>query len=184
MRSRAQGRDAVNRFDYCLKFVTQPQIEGGYSDHKADRGGATNHGVTQKTYDTFRRNAGLSLRSVRQITDDEVAAIYRTMYWNVAKCGLLPEPLDLYVFDAAVNHGPGRAAKLLQQALGVAVDGAIGPVTIDALQEELAAGQLQELCHNFLAIRLEFYDQIVDNDPSQKVFLAGWENRIEHLRLA
>ena len=174
----------MNRFDYCLAFVTSPQIEGGESNHSADRGGHTNHGITHKTYDQYRKNAGLHLRPVTFITDDEVKAIYRTMYWNVVKAGVLQPPLDLYVFDAAVNHGPGRAAKLLQRALGVNADGAIGPVTIGALQEEVAAGQLPELCRNFLAIRLEFYDQIVENDPSQKAFIRGWENRIEYLRNA
>ena len=172
----------MNRFDHCLRFVLYR--EGGLSDHSADRGGRTNCGVTQKTYDTYRRNAGLSLRDVAKITFDEVEGLYRTMFWNVAKCGVLPQPLDLYVFDAAVNHGPGRAVKLLQRALGVGDDGIVGPVTIDALQEEVAAGQLPDLARNFLAIRLSFYEQIVDNDPSQEVFLAGWENRIEHLRNA
>lgn len=172
----------MNRFDYCLAFVLR--VEGRYSNREADRGGPTNAGVTQKTYDEYRKNVGLYLRSVKLITSDEVTAIYRTMYWNVAKCGVLPAPLDLYVFDAAVNHGPGRAAKLLQRALGVATDGAIGLKTIGALQEEVAAGLLPELCHNYLAIRLDFYDDIVDNDPTQEANINGWRNRIEYLRLA
>lgn len=172
----------MNRFDYCLKFVLER--EGGYSDHKNDNGGPTNHGITHKTYDQYRKNSGLHLRPVTFITSDEVTAIYRTMYWVPAKCGLLPDPLDLYVFDAAVNHGPGRAVKLLQRALGVADDGLLGPKTIGALHEEIQAGQLAELARNFLAIRQEFYDQIIDNDPSQKVFAKGWGNRLEHLRLA
>ncbi len=174
----------MNRFDYCLAFVTGPDIEGGLSNHKADRGGLTNHGVTQKTYNEYRKNAGLSPRSVTGITSDEVTAIYRTKYWNVAKCGVMPAPLDLYVFDAAVNHGPARAVKLLQRALGEDDDGQVGPVTVGALQEEVAAGQLPELCRNYLATRQDFYDQIIENDPSQQVFANGWSNRLEHLRRA
>ena len=180
----------MNRFDYCLAFVLR--AEGGFSNHRADRGGTTNHGVTQKTYDTFRRNAGLSLRSVKLITSDEVRGVYRTMYWNVAKCGVLPPPLDLYVFDFAVNSGPGRAVKTLQGLLGVAADGDIGPVTIAALQEEVAAGLLPELCNNYLAARLDFVldvadgpDDILDMAPDEPaVFLQGWRNRIELLRTA
>ncbi len=172
----------MTRFEYCLKFVLG--VEGGYSDHKSDRGGATNFGITQKTYDRFRKDSGLSLRPVKSITTDEVQSIYKTMYWVVAKCGLLPEPLDLYVFDSAVNHEPARAVKLLQRALGVDDDGVIGPKTIEALHEEIQAGQLPELCRNFLAIRQDFYDDIVENDPTQEVFAKGWENRLEHLRLA
>lgn len=174
----------MNRFDYCLGFVLRPDIEGGYSNRKADRGGPTNRGVTQKTYDTYRKRAGLSLRDVRLITHDEVVGIYRTMFWGPVKAGVLPPPLDLYVFDMAVNSGPGRAAKTLQNILGVGADGAIGPVTIGALQEEVAAGRLPELCRNYLSARLEFYDEIVAGDPTQAENLNGWENRIEHLRNA
>jgi lysozyme family protein len=178
----------VNRFDYSLGFILQPHIEGGYSDgtgkNRNDRGGPTNYGVTQKTYDQFRRESGLSLRDVKLITMDEVKAVYRTMYWAVAKCGILPPPLDLYVFDGAVNMGPRRAAKILQSVLGVGADGIIGPVTIDALQEEVAAGRLDELCSNYLAARLDFYDELAEDDPTQRDFIAGWTNRIEHLRNA
>jgi len=170
----------MSRFDYCLPVILR--AEGGYSDRAADRGGPTNRGVTQRTYDQFRKNASLSQRDVKQITDDEVKAIYRTMYWAVAKCGILPPPLDLYVFDAAVNHGPGRATKILQGVLGVGADGAFGPVSITALQEEIAAGSLPELCNNYLAARLDFYDDIVENDETQKANINGWRNRIEHLR--
>jgi lysozyme family protein len=35
-------------------------------------------------------------------------------------------------FDAAVNHGVGNAARMLQEALGVPVDGEIGPETLGA----------------------------------------------------
>lgn len=182
----------MNRFDYSLAFVTQPRIEGGFNNHKADRGGATNHGITQKKYDEFRKWCGSTPRSVRYITTDEYTAIYRIDYWNAAKCGVLPPPLDLYVFDFAVNSGPGRAVRTLQSLLGVAADGDVGPVTIDALQEEVAAGLLPELCNNYLAARLDFVldvadgpDDILDMDTDeQAVFLAGWRNRIEHLRNA
>jgi lysozyme family protein len=172
----------MNRFDYCLAVVLR--AEGGYSDRQADRGGPTNAGITQKTYDQFRKGSSLSPRDVKLITADEVTAIYRTMYWVVAKCGILPPPLDLYVFDGAVNHGPGRATKILQGVLGVGADGSFGPVSISALQEETTAGHLAELCDNYLAARLDFYDDIVENDPTQRANINGWRNRIEHLRNA
>ena len=172
----------MNRFDYCLAFVLR--VEGRYSNREADRGGPTNAGVTQKTYDEYRKNAGLSKRDIKSITTDEVTGVYRTMYWNVAKCGVLPPPLDLYVFDMAVNSGPRRAVKTLQSLLGVGADGALGPVSIAALQEDAAAGRLPELCNNYLAARLDFYDEIVANDPTQKENINGWRNRVEHLRNA
>lgn len=35
-------------------------------------------------------------------------------------------------FDASVNHGVGAAARFLQEALGVEIDGEIGPITLRA----------------------------------------------------
>lgn len=170
----------MSRFDECLKFVLAR--EGGYVNHKNDRGKATNKGITQKTYDAYREKLGLENQSVRGITSDEVSSIYKTGYWNAAKCGVLKEPIDLMTFDASVNHGPGMASKLLQSALGVDVDGKIGPKTIDALQEEFSANRMEELVDNMIAIRLDFYHSIVERDQSQGVFIKGWENRLKELR--
>lgn len=172
----------MNRFDTCLKFVLER--EGGYVDDPTDRGGETNQGVTQRVYNQYRGKIGLSLRSVKNITSDEVYAIYKIDYWNRAKCQILNEPIDLMTFDAAVNHGPGRAVKLLQDALGVNVDGQFGPVSIQALQEEYSACRVRELVEQVLAVRQAFYDQIIQNDPSQKKFERGWKNRLKALREA
>ena len=80
------------RFNTCLAIVLGN--EGGFSDHKADRGGTTNFGVTQKTYDQWRRRQRLPLRPVTEITQQEVESIYHE-YWVSAYCATTPEPLDL-----------------------------------------------------------------------------------------
>ena len=167
------------RFDDCLKIILR--FEGGYSCDPSDRGGATNKGITTSTYDAWRKACGLSTRTVALITDDEINAIYKQQYWFAAKCQLLPEPIDLYTFDAAVQHGPERAIKQLQRALGVETDGIAGNETLDALQEEIHAGRLKELADHLISIRLDFYDAIVDNDPRQEKFIVGWKNRVSKL---
>lgn len=151
--------------------------EGGYVDHPADRGGATNRGVTQGVYDAHRRARGLPIRSVRDITDAEVAEIYMARYWVPAKCGVLPWPASLCHFDAAVNSGVRQAAVLLQRAVGVAEDGVIGPQTLAAVQR---AGRARLLARMWTG-RLDFYRRIVAGDASQMVFLRGWENRVVDL---
>jgi lysozyme family protein len=70
---------------------------------------------------------------VRRITRGDAARVYREGYWEPAHCGALPAGVDLIVFDLAVNSGVRRAKRMLQQALGVAVDGVIGPGTRRAL---------------------------------------------------
>lgn len=172
----------MTRFDACLDFVLQ--WEGGYVNHKNDRGGATNRGITQATYDNWRVRNGLSRNPVSGISGAEVEAIYRNGYWNVVCGNDLAEPLDLCVFDAAVQHGPGRAAKWLQRVVGTIQDGKIGAKTLTALAVMVEAEGLDNVLDNYMAIRDGFYHEIVENDPNQFVFLQGWMNRLGALREA
>lgn len=169
----------MSRFDTCLAAVLG--IEGGASNHPNDRGGLTMAGVTQATYDAYRRRKGLPPRPVTQSTTVERADIYRSQYWTPVRGDTLPPPLDLVVFDMAVNSGPDRAIKTLQTALGVTVDGVFGAKTLQAVQEDAAAGRVDSLVRQVLAAREEFYRGIVARDASQKVFLAGWLNRLDTL---
>lgn len=170
----------MDRLDDCLRFVLR--WEGGYVNHPADPGGATNKGVTQRTFDSWRLRAGKPRADVRTITDEEVHAIYAVDYWLAAKCDTLPAPLDLVTFDTAVNMGVGRAVRFLQRLGGVAEDGDFGPLTreavADAVQEHGAMLAAGEVC----ATRGAYYDALVAAKPSMAVFLKGWMNRLNALR--
>ena len=167
------------RFQYCLTIVLGH--EGGYVDHKNDRGGKTMKGVTQKVYDDFCRVTGREAQPVKDITMVEVELIYGG-YWKDGHCSYMPEPLDLLMFDASVNHGPGRAAKILQRVLGITEDGVIGKQTMQALHEDVVATSIDDVCHRYLDERAHFFDRIIERDPSQAVFAKGWMNRVDHLR--
>jgi lysozyme family protein len=167
------------RFVTCLNIVLGN--EGGISNHKADRGGLTNSGVTQRTYDMYRAKHGLIRRPVTEMTPPEVEAIYDE-YWKDARCAYLPEPVDLLVFDTAINSGARRAMILLQRALGVPDDGLFGKVTMDALHEEMVAGDIKQICKAFLDAREDFFYDIVDRDATQQAFIGGWINRLDGLR--
>lgn len=144
--------------------------EGGFVNNPHDPGGATNHGVTQHVYDNFRLARGLSTRSVRFIDDNEVEAIYRTLYWNPVKGDQLPAGVDYCVFDFAVNSGAHHAAEALQHAAGVNPDGAIGSVTLATVN---AADPLR-LVHLVCAERLAFMKQC----KGWPYFHNGWSNRV------
>lgn len=108
--------------------------EGGYVNHPKDPGGATNRGVTQRTYDGYRKRMGLPIQSVRSIIMLEVLDIYKTQYWDKIAGDQLPTGLDYAVYDFAVNSGPKRAVQFLQELLGnVAADGIMGNQTLGAL---------------------------------------------------
>lgn len=158
--------------------------EGGYADHPGDPGGATNKGVTQAIYDDYRKRRGVPKRSVKDIEAEEVQEIYFQGYWRPAKCTEMPsEALALMMLDAAVNHGPRTAVRLLQQAAGVPdaqCDGTWGPTTRGrVLAASANAAALVEAC--FLR-RERYYRDIVRLNPKLGSFLRGWMNRLVTLR--
>lgn len=163
------------RFERALRFIIA--VEGGISNDKDDRGGLTGFGVTQGTYNQYRRWKHWPLRPVTEISDDEIEDVYLSLFWGPLRCEDLPEPVDLVVFDSGVQHSPHTAAKLLQTAVGVTADGLIGPNTLaacaDAHADDLALAIIQG--------RRELYQKIVDEHPEQGKFLKGWLNRLTRL---
>lgn len=168
----------MSTFDRALPVVLK--AEGGYVNHPSDPGGATNKGITQRSYDEWTESRGGGARPVREITDAEVYAIYKTRYWDAARCDALPWPLSLCHFDAAVNHGVQNAIKILQRALGVADDGVIGSAT----QAALAAAHPGTLFGRWFAARLQLYYDICQRRPASRTFLFGWVGRMVHLHQA
>lgn len=164
----------ASSFDEALRRVLVH--EGGYADHPADPGGATMKGVTQRVYDGWRRRHGVPPRAVRLIEPGEVAAIYRRQYWDALRADDLPAGIDYALFDAAVNSGPGQAAKWLQRTLGVAADGQIGEATLAALEGRDAAALVDGLCERRLAML-----RALRTFPT---FGAGWTRRVAEVRAA
>lgn len=149
------------------------KYEGGFSNDPQDPGGATNLGVTLYTLSQFEGRQAM-LSEVHALTPEKVAPIYRANYWNAIHGDNLPAGVDLIVFDTCVNSGPGRAAKLLQQAVGVDADGAIGPATIRAAQTHAAADTIDR----FSALHETFYRSL----PTFGHFGAGWMNRLHAVK--
>lgn len=139
--------------------------EGGFSNHPDDPGGATMYGITEKV---ARANGYTG--AMRDLTLDFSKSIYRKSYWDACRCDQMPDVLRYPLFDAAVNSGPGQAIKWLQLAVGVKVDGAIGPVTQQAVNVLPAQVTRQKM----VGARLRFMTNLA-NWPS---FSKGWARRI------
>lgn len=169
----------MSGFDQALRYVLG--IEKGFSDHPADSGGATQWGITEAVYHRWRADQNLSPRPVRQITVDEMRAIYHQNYWIDGGCERFPWPASLVHFDGCVNHGIRGAWGVAQRAVGVHPDGIVGPVTEGALQHAIDHG-VPLLVREMLWERIRKYGRIVAADSSQHVFLNGWLNRMDELR--
>lgn len=157
------------------------RLEGGEVNDPADRGGHTNLGVTQRAYSRYRDRKGLPARSVALIEREEALELYREDYWEAGSCDELPSPLNAVHFDACVHHGPAGAGRLLQDALGVTVDGIIGPETLGAVGALPVSG-IRKLCEDQLWLRVGLLSEIVERDPTQLRFFRGWINRLHLLR--
>lgn len=145
--------------------------EGGYVNHPRDPGGATNRGVTQATYNGFRRRIGKPAQSVRLVTNEEVHEIYKSQYWNLVWGDELPPGLDYAMYDFAVNSGPSRAVKFIQAIVGQKQDGIMGNMTLGAIKSSNDVGNLIiKLCENRLAWmkRLRTWN----------TFGVGWTRRV------
>ena len=141
----------------------------GYVNDPDDRGGETKFGVA--------RNANPDL-DITGLTWDQAKAVYYTRYWLAGKCDRLTPRVAVLHFDGCVNHGIKRANKFLQRGVGVPDDGVIGPVTL----AKAATMPTIPLCNNICDQREQFYRSIVDNNPTQAKYLAGWLRRISEMR--
>lgn len=169
----------INDFDIALKYTLR--FEGGYVNDPLDSGGATNKGITQKTYNAFSLKYGLPIRSVASITEHEVVKIYFENYWKEFKCDALPSPLSIAVFDFCVNSG-SNGIKKLQQCLGVNADGIIGNDTLHAVFSFCKTPEkVNDLLKTYLAKRRQFFYGIVTRKPLQVRFLKGWIRRVNEL---
>ena len=147
--------DKDELFEKMLQFVLER--EGGYSNNPADLGGETNKGITHGTYNSYRRSKGLEPQSVKNISDDEIRDIYYNNYYKASGADQLDNPqLGLYTFDRAVNMGVGTAKDLLKQS-----------------GEDLGT---------FEKLRRDKYQSYADANNSQKQFLKGWNNRVDHMK--
>lgn len=92
-------------FDSAFSFVIGS--EGEYSNDPDDPGGETKYGISKRAYPHL---------DIKNLTLDDAKSIYWQDYWDKADCDNLPNPLDICVFDTAVNQGVGRAKLLLAKS--------------------------------------------------------------------
>jgi len=149
---------------FCCTISLLLDLEGGYVNDPNDPGGATNFGISQRSYPSV---------SIANLTADEAAQIYYTDYWLAGKCDAIPFPLCSYHFDTCVNQGVSAANQILQQTVGVTVDGTVGPKTLAAV-----AALPRTQYYLYLFHRLTHYKSL----QGWATFGNGWTNRL--LRLA
>ena len=160
-----------DNFEAALKAILHH--EGGYVNHPADPGGMTNLGVTKRVWEEWVGHE-VDEKAMRNLTPEIVGPMYKVKYWDKIKGDELPTGVDYVVFDAAVNSGPGRAAKWLQACVGVEPDGGIGPKTLAAVN----AFDTNQLIEDYAKRRLSFLMDL----PTWNTFGKGWGRRVAEVQ--
>lgn len=162
--------DKSKRFDMFMSILKK--LEGGISNHPEDKGGLTNLGVTQSVYDAYRKSIKQPLQTVELISANEVNSIYKSGYFNPlvwcenSRC-------HYHIFDIAVNSGISSAKRCLRDILPGVSDNALKP----------SAPALTLNLDKIIEWRKSFYQNIVDKNKKQSVFLKGWNNRVTRIGL-
>jgi len=151
--------------------------EGGYQNDPNDKGNwtgcscgsgtnkGTNWGISACAYPT------LDIKNLRQ---EDAEEIYHRDYWMKCWGDDLPWGVDLPTFDGGVNSGVSRGVKWLQQAVGVAQDGIMGPQTMAAVEAADDHTTVDKMCDARLA-----YLKGLSTWPN---YGKGWTARVEDVR--
>lgn len=161
----------MTRAEICIPRILKH--EGGFVNHPNDPGGATNKGITIATFRRYIKPNG-TVGDLRKLTTAQAVVVYKRQYWDAVTADLLPVGLDYAVADFAVNSGPSRAARFLQEVVGAKQDGKIGPNTIEAARRMSTSDAINRLCDN----RMSFLKSL----RHWPIFGRGWTARVEDVR--
>ena len=170
--------------DFNVAFNKVMAYEGGYANDSSDRGGETYAGVARNFWpewdgwaiiDELKDTAGFPANLVKStVLSIHVREFYKANFWG--RYGEVnSQRLATSLFDCAVNCGIAPANRMMQRALNIPDDGVFGKQSIKCINEADETATLA----NFNAEREKYYRGIVERNPSQGKFLAGWLKRLD-----
>ena len=161
-------------FAQCFAQLVDGQHEGGaLSTDRNDRGNWTGGQVGLGLFKGSKFGISAAQypnEDIANLTPERAKELYLRDYWGPAGCDALPDGLHFDMFDMAANSGPRNALKTLQRAVGEAVDGVLGPRTLQAVQSMPVA----RVVSRFNGARLMF----LTDAPGWVYEGRGWARRI------
>lgn len=176
--------------------------EGGYVNHPADPGGRTIYGVTWRNWikhlNTYRTHENylserwkkfirpddkghpyfdtsrFKINDFKALQPSDVKFFYYKDYWELINADLLPLGVDYYAFDFAVNSGVKQASLNLQRIVNAYADGAIGVLTLQAVEAYIERNGIKRLLKEYDNSRRDFLSRL----KNASFFLKGWNNRL------
>ena len=129
-------------------------------------------GVTMAVFEKFLGRPATK-DELRNISDEQLNAIYGRNYWQRVNGDRLPAGVDLCLFDMAVNAGVSRAVRILQEIIGSTADGVLGSRTLAAVAEQDPLSLIRQYSEE----RRKFYKSL----KTFEVFGRGWLRRVDEV---
>lgn len=136
--------EKLNDFRKALEFTLK--WEGGYTFDPDDPGGETKWGISKRAHPD---------EDISLLTPERAAQIYADEYWEPLACDCLEFPVNVAVFDTAVNCGVDRAGRWARESDDI---------------------------KTFLDRRMQHYIDLVNRNDRFRKFMRGWTNRLNDLR--
>ena len=167
-------------FETYLKKLLQ--LEGGYSNDPTDRGGLTNHGITQTTWQRIGYDkdgdGDVDPDDLLLLTHQDVSKILRHFYWNRWRADEIEsQPVAAILVDWLWCSGKWGIV-IPQRILGVEPDGYVGKITLHAVNQTCSPSFHKQLIN----ARLRFILDIIARDPTQQRFRNGWIARVNSFK--
>lgn len=166
--------------------------EGGFVNHPHDPGGATNHGVTRRSWARFRNKkvSETPILEIKELSLDQALGFYQQQVWKAHNISSFPIELWEVMFDLRVNHSPRGGTLILQRALRTKlsldetskVDGKMGDKTLQGCFIFIDKYGHLELLNAIADKRIAYYMSLIKRDPKLKSFQTGWLRRANGFR--
>lgn len=151
------------------------RLAGTITNRPSDRGGLTRFGLAAK-FHPMLVNDGFFEESMSAAEALPIAELTYEKDYTGPLClaTINSQSIATALLSFSVNEGTHEAVVILQRALGVGVDGQMGPQTVAAIN----AADPSKLLNAYCDLEVNFYNQLARTQPGQQVNLAGWLSRV------
>ena len=175
--------DSISRHKFESVIPYSFDHEGGYSNHKHDRGGETNWGITEIfMLDNVHALPGGTPKNIKDLTKEDAKALYKAQ-WDKFNLGYIRDKRLAYVLnDYMINSNAYNVIERLKRILNqrganLKVNSKMDEKTLETIHNTDTDWLIEEI----LKERYEHYLETVREDSTQKDFKNGWLNRLRQV---
>ena len=172
------NKQKMEKGDFGATMDLMLNLEGKKTDDPRDRGGRTNFGVTQGTYNRWRNSKNLPRQDVFKITKDEAMQLYKKNFWGIIGGDKLPQKTAMALMSFALTDGPEDSVRLVQRMLKIPATGYMGPATLDKINKLVKKYGDEGFANKVLNRQIIRYK----NDEQAHIYGRGWVNRANKVR--